>query len=487
VSLEPGLHNLDTLDKEDVQESVEVLTRSEVVGRDKLAFYCVLFRRKLIDRIGVLDATYQNGGEDFDYCYRAAKAGWKFYSIHSSFVFHFGGKTRKVSETENFDRHHKEDHFNNLFLSRKLGKSMVAFYLGPGWEKWDESNLINGGIGGSETAAIWVARELSKLGYQVKMFADPHKEHMDSSGDDVEYLHHSRWNKFSKSTFIDFLICSRTVAPLHEFYHAYKKFVWIHDVFISHDRSLDVCVPDVNNYLALSDWHKDFVSDYHGIPKDKILITSNGVDPTRYLNKTFEKNPHQIFYSSSPDRGLDTLLYCSDFIKQYVPDLKIIVAYGFTNWERAVRFRNDANEIAWMESIKSSLGKSQVEYVGRVDQNKLADIQLQSSAWTYPTRFHETNCITAIEAGFAGNAILCSNLAGLITTVKDSGILLDGDAYTKEYREKFVEEAVKLLLDKNYRETWSERSQTRMKKFTWKNVAAQWHKLFQDGVFEQLQ
>jgi glycosyltransferase involved in cell wall biosynthesis len=456
-----------------------------VVARDKLAFYCTMFDRRLVSRIGLLDETFINGGEDFDYCYRAKKAGWSFESHYKSFVLHFGGKTRKVNEEENKERHQKEDKFNNSLLGRKLSKSMLVFYLGQGWERWDETNIISGGIGGSETAAIWMAREMAAIGYQVKVFADPPADHMDSSGADVEYINWEKYEKFAKSTYIDFLISSRTCEPFNKFMHAYRKYVWIHDVFINWDRNYNCHVDKVNYFLTLSDWHKDYVHQHHNIPKDKILVTTNGVDPTRY-NKQIAKIPGQIVYSSSPDRGLDTLLYCSDFIKNYVPNLKILVAYGFDNWEKAVLVRKDQAEIKWMQSIKKDLQKPHVKYIGRVDQKNLAEIQQESSAWLYPTRFHETNCITAIENGFAKNPILATSLAGLITTVGDKGILLEGNAYDKEYREKFIEESIKLLTDNKYWNEWSEKSHTRMSKFTWKNVAAQWHKLFQDNVFERL-
>jgi glycosyltransferase involved in cell wall biosynthesis len=486
TSLEPGVHSIDTFDFEDFYSSQDNFKKDENIQREKLAFFCTMFNRKLVSKIGILDPEYINGGEDFDYCYRAKKAGWSFYTIHNSFVFHFGGKTRKVNENENYNRHHEEDLFNNTRLKKKLGKSVLAFYLGAGWEKWDESNLISGGIGGSETAAIWMARELSKFGYQVKVFADPKTEHMDSSGDDVEYIHWSKWEKFAKTTFIDFLISSRTVAPFHNLIHAYKKYVWVHDVFINPDRNHNVFVNDVTNYLCLSEWHKNYLNYHHNIPLEKIHITANGIDETRY-QKEVERNPSQIFYSSSPDRGLDTLLYCSDFIKEYVPNFKVVVAYGFNNWEKAVRFRNNPNEVQAMENLKKQLQKPYVEYVGRVDQNKLAEIQLQSSGWFYPTKFHETFCITATEAGWSGNPIIASKHAGIISTVKDGGLLLEGDAYSKEYRERFINECVDMLVNKNKNRDWGELSKERMKRFTWKAVALQWHRMFQEGVFTEIQ
>jgi GT2 family glycosyltransferase/intein/homing endonuclease len=391
LSLQAGIHTIDTVDIFDIEQSN--ITRNEIVPREKLAFYCVIFDRRLLSLIGNLDEDYLNGGEDFDFCYRAKKAGWSFASIHNSFVFHFGGKTRKVSEDENYERHHEEDRYNNTRLNRKLSKSVVAFYLGAGWEKWDENSLISGGIGGSETAAIWMAREISKFGYQVKVFADPLNDHKDSSGLDVEYIHHSKFKRYAETTFIDFLVCSRTVEPLHGLVHAYRKYVWVHDVFIGSDRRMDVCVNEVTKYLVLSEWHRDFLSDHHSIPKNKIFMTTNGIDPSRYAEvDQIQKVKGQIFYSSSPDRGLDTLLYLGEYLKDRVPNFKIKVAYGFNNWEKAVLFRNNPREVEEMKQLKEALKRPFVEFLGRIDQNQLAKVQMESSAWFYPTRFHETNC-----------------------------------------------------------------------------------------------
>ncbi len=364
-------------------------------------------------------------------------------------------------------------------------KPLLAMFLGAGWEQWDETYLQKEGIGGSETAAIWMGRELSSLGYEVKIFANPFSQHFDEKGYDVEYLHYSSWKTFAAKFTIDILITSRTLYPLNTPSQIGQVYVWIHDVFLHPDRSFDCKVDQVDAYLCLSPWHKELVHTHHNIPLDKIRVTANGIDPSRY-EKPCDKLGSQVFYSSSPDRGLDTLLYCAKFIRKFIPDFTVVVAYGFSNWEKAAKIRNDPQEFAYMKSIKAELDKPYVRYLGRVDQKILALTQKQSSAWLYPTRFHETFCITAVEAGFARVPILSSKQAGLISTVQKGGILLEGDAYTKEYRKLFVEEAVKLLTHKSYNEQWADRAYQRMQRFTWEAVAMQWHQLFEKKVWNDL-
>ncbi len=248
---------------------------------------------------------------------------------------------------------------------------------------------------------------------------------------------------------------------------------------------MDCKVSEVDAYFCLSAWHKELVHKHHGIPLEKIVVTSNGIDPSRY-EKQQPKIFNQIFYSSSPDRGLDTLLYCAKFIQKFVPNFVVVVAYGFNNWEKAAKIRNDPQEFLYMEHVKAELQKPYVKYLGRVDQRTLAALQTESRGWFYPTRFHETFCITAAEAGWAKVPILTSKQAGLACTVKDGGILLQGDAFSKEYREEFVKEAIELLTNQKYHEEWSYRSWDRMRRFTWKAVAKQWHQMFEKSIWEEI-
>jgi len=52
---------------------------------------CFLFKRELLDRIGLLDEGYGAGHfEDDDYCYRARMAGYRLLIAGDVFVFHHG-------------------------------------------------------------------------------------------------------------------------------------------------------------------------------------------------------------------------------------------------------------------------------------------------------------------------------------------------------------------------------------------------------------
>lgn len=65
---------------------------------DRLVGFCLLIRRELCERIGLLDERFGIGCfEDDDYCRRARNAGFRTIVALDSFVHHFGGRTFRAS------------------------------------------------------------------------------------------------------------------------------------------------------------------------------------------------------------------------------------------------------------------------------------------------------------------------------------------------------------------------------------------------------
>ncbi|OXM83488.1 glycosyltransferase family 2 protein [Paenibacillus rigui] len=58
---------------------------------ERIVGLCFLFRRELLDRIGLLDERFSPGHfEDDDYCYRARQAGYRLMIAGDSFIYHHG-------------------------------------------------------------------------------------------------------------------------------------------------------------------------------------------------------------------------------------------------------------------------------------------------------------------------------------------------------------------------------------------------------------
>ncbi|MBI3468000.1 MAG: glycosyltransferase [Planctomycetes bacterium] len=64
------------------------------IETDRLVGFCLLIRREVVERIGLLDERYGIGNfEDDDYCLRARQAGYRLVITRDAFVHHFGGAT----------------------------------------------------------------------------------------------------------------------------------------------------------------------------------------------------------------------------------------------------------------------------------------------------------------------------------------------------------------------------------------------------------
>jgi len=238
----------------------------------------------------------------------------------------------------------------------------------------------------------------------------------------------------------------------------------------------------IEKYFCLSHRHKQFVHEYHNIPLDQIVVTSNGLDFTRF-DKKVEKDRHRLIYSSSPDRGLELLLSLFPKVKEQVPEAVLDIFYGFEN------FQDKEYVKKIMEIIENTGG---VTYHGRVGQDELAEAFQKSTIWAYPTWFQETYCITALESMVSKCVPVTSDYWGLIDTVKDGGIMLpmNDDANTvfkPEYQDKWIQECVKLLKDDAYLKEWQDKGLSRVSRFTWENVAKQWSTFFSQDEWKEIQ
>ncbi len=79
-----------------------IATRDEiVVVPERIAFFCVAFRRELFDRLNGLDEGFGLGNfEDEDFCLRTQMAGQRIGVLRSAFVYHHGSKTFEVNRVD---------------------------------------------------------------------------------------------------------------------------------------------------------------------------------------------------------------------------------------------------------------------------------------------------------------------------------------------------------------------------------------------------
>ncbi|OGW54432.1 MAG: hypothetical protein A2Y81_01970 [Nitrospirae bacterium RBG_13_43_8] len=75
-------------------QSFRERNRHRRVSSMRIAGFCMLFRRELVEKIGLLDETFRTGNfEDDDFCLRAAMEGYKNFIAGDIFIHHYGSKS----------------------------------------------------------------------------------------------------------------------------------------------------------------------------------------------------------------------------------------------------------------------------------------------------------------------------------------------------------------------------------------------------------
>jgi glycosyltransferase involved in cell wall biosynthesis len=361
----------------------------------------------------------------------------------------------------------------------------IVLFTGQAWESWNPEFLDETGMGGSETMAWEMSRRLVRLGHRVRVYADcGDNREKEGTFEGVEWIH---WQKFldpptAKGPTCDVMISSRIPDLVDYDFKAKLKLGWVHDVSmgqgLTNKRALKF-----DRFLCLSNWHRSFfLSQYPFLHPDSVIVTRNGIDPNRYITSEVTRNPHRMIYSSSPDRGLQTVVKCMPLIRNFVPDATLHVYYGFENWEK----HPDPGQKQLATAIKGILSTYEpfgVVCHGRVPGKQLAIEQLKSGVWAYSTWFSETSCITAMEAQAAGCRIVTSPIAALNETVGNRGKMIPGDWLSPEYTKAFAEACVEALTQEGNADRVALQQYAR-ENFSLDSLAKDWEKMFHQLIAE---
>ena len=335
----------------------------------------------------------------------------------------------------------------------------IVIWTGASYEPWGPRSLDDGGIGGSETAAIHMAFELAKLGHEVVMVGE-HEGYEGKQVDvrlwgkslsnpkaahllPVEYVHYKRAIANPSLLTSDVLVSSRDKRILRLKPDTKVTILWVHDIHVGDDWENEVSAFD--RVYALTKWHKGFLLDtYPNVDPDKFSVTRNGIDPSRFEpdrpwpELLAQKGPRFV-WSSSLDRGLDVMLDLWPQVKKLRSDATLEIYYGIDNW-RKINAKNPKGLAVidyFMARIASMKGAG-VHYHGRVGQAELARAHMGALVWAYPTAWLESSCITAMEAQAAGAFPVTSALAALTETVH-SGFLVPGRNKSQGYQDLFLD------------------------------------------------
>jgi len=112
--------------------NLSYLPEDEKAEIDAVSGSFMMFRKKIIDDIGLLDEKYFMYGEDLDFCYRIKKKGWKICYNPKASILHYKGKSTEkgnLNQIKNFykamdifvNTHYKTKLFSPYFYIVRLG------------------------------------------------------------------------------------------------------------------------------------------------------------------------------------------------------------------------------------------------------------------------------------------------------------------------------------------------------------------------------
>lgn len=362
----------------------------------------------------------------------------------------------------------------------------IALWTGTAWEPWSPASLDKGGIGGSETAAIHMARELARLGHEVTCFGT--HTGFEGTYDGVAYRNYEAVLTDSSLLDCDVLISSRDKRVLRLRPAARLKVLWVHDIHVGDDWENDL--NGFDRIWCLTQWHRQtFRSYYPQVAPAKITVIRNGIDPARFEQVVpHSERKAKFVYSSSPDRGLSVLLDLWPEIRRLRDDAELHVYYGFDTWEKmATRNKVAQAQISWFKERLTGpkAEESRIFYHGRVGQVELATAQAETLVWAYPSDFKESFCITALEAQAAGAVPVTTRLAALAETVKVGTLILPHNTEVR-YRTEFLEACKVFLLDRpELRDAQATDGRAWALTQTWASLAKEWVTEFEQALADK--
>jgi len=382
-------------------------------------------------------------------------------------------------------------------MENVLGK--IIFYSPlEGYGRWDHNSPNTTGIGGSETSHIECVNRLANRGYNVKSYVPLTND----SG--KSYINNNvLWDDCKRADFNEdgIWIIYRSPDSVDNFKQKKEgQKIWIicQDVDYQYSWTSDR-IEKIDKVFALCDEHAKYLAARTPELSGKIYLWGNGIkadlieeieskntkNTKNTKNKNIVRNPKRLIYSSSPDRGLLTLLKIFERAKEWVSDLELHIYYGFKGIDLAIE-RGHNNLKKYKDEIYNYLNKPGIYFHDRIPQDKLIEEYLKSGIWCYPTQFEETSCITCMDSQALGAIPITNPYWALRDNVK-WGIFIPGKSYNDELiQAKYVESIVRLATNEDFQEKlrlgmmkWARQ------KFNWERIVdiIEGHILLENNIY----
>lgn len=301
--------------------------------------------------------------------------------------------------------------------------TIAVFLAESPWGEIDDS-AMDKGLGGRETALVYLATEWALAGHDVYAFVP--RSNIDiieseMTAGKVRWIPNQYTVEVTEAVQPDLFVSWENVEVLKalENYHGIRAI----EMQVAHLNS-DVPVADVTDYVCvLSEWAGDFFRTCHDIEPERVKVFPNGVLMDRFENLSQPvaqipgtEDKYNFIYSSSPDRGLHHLLRMWPQIQDMMGSefgnyAQLHVCYGVENFVNASRWSHREDGIRALD-IERLLDQEGIIYHGKIGQDKLAALMAECDLMLYPADTMsptETGCISIVEALASGTPVVTTD------------------------------------------------------------------------------
>lgn len=340
---------------------------------------------------------------------------------------------------------------------------------------------------GAERCIIELSQMFAADDWRVVVFGTPG----DNRGVDENGIEWWNTDEFLPAEEFTVMISSRSPFPYTTPLATQKNILWMHDVNLGEHMIPIKDKPD--KIVGLTNWHSNHLQKLYKIKDKKMAVIPNGIHLDRFPKDKWnneQENP-KLIWSSSPDRGLDTLLSLWPLVIEKWPKAELHIFYGWDIIEKILDAQHRAGiENIWLRDFKDK-SQAQIERYsfkngggiyqhGRVGQEELAEHMMSSLIWPYTTGFMETFCITAIEMQAAGVIPITSRLAALNETVSNDNLTIEGWPLNTDYQKRWLRLLSTVMEDKDGREEQRQIGRDHAERYTWENSYNKWNDLLSE-------
>lgn len=290
-------------------------------------------------------------------------------------------------------------------------------FIYPWWP-----NDIDTFLGGSQEVVVLLAEALKKSGYFVAVYTyNEYSKTKAQIRDNIVYSDFSFFD-YNFETIILF-----KVNPLNEekLKGDYKPNIIFWSSDIQNIMSPNNNWERIKSFVCLTMFHKqrnetEALNELQRKCWKNSLVIPHGADFDSLNKNKVEKKANTVLYSSSYDRGLETLLNSWGTIKTYFPNLKLKITYGFNLAKQFIIGEENRNVINENETkLKEVALRLGVEYLGNIDRNSLEKLYWESEYWILPLNKADSElfCLNAIKAQYCGCIPIVNKIGALSETV----------------------------------------------------------------------